>query len=68
MDLESTKADGSAASPPPPTPPAATSPTNGEETQKNFTKHKENYEKLRADVAIKMQFLDENRVSDIVIR
>lgn len=34
-----------------------------EETQKNFTRHKELYEKLRADVAIKMQFLDENRVN-----
>lgn len=63
MDLESTKADGTAATPTSPPPPAT--PTNGDDTQKNYTKHKENYEKLRADVAIKMQFLDENRVSDI---
>lgn len=34
-----------------------------EEAQKNFVKHKEHYEKLRSDVAVKMQFLDENRVS-----
>lgn len=33
-----------------------------EDIQKNFTQHKELYEKLRDDVAIKMQFLDENRV------
>lgn len=46
-----------------PTSPPATTPTNGDETQKSYTKHKENYEKLRADVAVKMQFLDENRVS-----
>lgn len=37
---------------------------NGDETQKSYAKHKENYEKLRADVAVKMQFLDENRVSE----
>jgi arfaptin len=34
-----------------------------EDAQKNFSRHKEQYEKLRADVAVKMQFLDENRVS-----
>ncbi len=50
MDLELTK-------PEPPTSPA------GDELQKNFTKHKEQYEKLRSDVTVKMQFLDENRVS-----
>uniref|UniRef100_A0A0K8TMD7 Putative arfaptin n=1 Tax=Tabanus bromius TaxID=304241 RepID=A0A0K8TMD7_TABBR len=33
-----------------------------EEAQKSFARHKEQYEKLRADVAVKMQFLDENRV------
>lgn len=33
-----------------------------EETQKNFLRQKELYEKLRADVAVKMQFLDENRI------
>lgn len=49
MDLESTKPDEPA--------------TNGEDTQRSYTRHKENYEKLRADVAVKMQFLDENRVS-----
>lgn len=49
MDLENSKTE-------------ATTP-NGDETQSSFAKHKENYEKLRADVAVKMQFLDENRVS-----
>lgn len=34
-----------------------------EEARRNFTSHKEKYEKLRADVAIKMRFLDENKVS-----
>lgn len=48
MDLESTKPDEPV--------------TNGEDTQRSYTKHKDNYEKLRADVAVKMQFLDENRV------
>lgn len=33
-----------------------------EDAQKNFLRQKELYEKLRADVAVKMQFLDENRV------
>lgn len=50
MDLETSKSEAPV--------------TNGDDTQKSYTKHKENYEKLRADVAIKMQFLDENRVSD----
>lgn len=49
MDLENTK--------PEPTSPAT------EDAQKNFVKHKDNYENLRADVIVKMQFLDENRVS-----
>lgn len=44
-------------------PEPVTSPT-AEEAQKNFAKHKETYEKLRSDVAVKMQFLDENRVGD----
>lgn len=48
MDLESTK-------------PEVTSP-GSDDAQKNYAKHKENYEKLRADVTVKMQFLDENRV------
>lgn len=50
MDLENSKPEAAPASP------------AGEEAQKSFTKHKETYEKLRADVAVKMQFLDENRV------
>lgn len=49
MDLELTK--------PEPTSPSA------EEAHKNFLKHKEQYEKLRSDVTVKMQFLDENRVT-----
>lgn len=48
MDLEST--NGEAAAP------------NSEDTQKSYTKHKENYENLRSVVAVKLQFLDENRV------
>lgn len=42
--------------------PEPTSSPAAEEAQKNFTKHKEHYEKLRSDVAVKMQFLDENRI------
>lgn len=61
MDLESTKGDGGSAAATPTSPSPAV--MNGDDTQKNYTKHKENYEKLRADVAVKMQFLDENRVS-----
>lgn len=49
MDLENSK-------------PEPTSPTISAESQKSFDKHKENYEKLRADITVKMQFLDENRV------
>lgn len=49
MDLENTKQN---------------TPTTGtEEAQKNFIKYKESYELLRSDVAVKMQFLDENRVN-----
>lgn len=33
-----------------------------EEAQKNFNLYKISYEKLRDDVNIKLQFLDENRV------
>lgn len=40
----------------------ASGPAN-EEAQRSFSKHKEAYEKLRSDVTVKMQFLDENRVS-----
>ncbi|KAJ6636191.1 Arfaptin-1 [Pseudolycoriella hygida] len=49
MDLENAK-------------PEPTSPTVSAESQKNYDKHKENYEKLRADITVKMQFLDENRI------
>lgn len=33
-----------------------------EEAQQSFEQHKENFEKLRSDVAIKLKFLDENRI------
>lgn len=36
--------------------------SKAEEARKNFLSHKERYEKLRSDVAIKMKFLDENKV------
>lgn len=49
MDLENSR-------PEPPNSPIS------EDLQTNFARHKEQYEKLRADVAVKMQFLDENRV------
>lgn len=51
MDLENSK------------PEIPQSSSIAEDIQKNYTQHKELYEKLRDDVAIKMQFLDENRVS-----
>lgn len=35
---------------------------NQDEVQKNYQKHKENFEKLRDDVSVKLKFLDENRV------
>lgn len=38
-----------------------------EDIHKNYLQHKELYEKLRADVAIKMQFLDENRVLETIV-
>lgn len=34
-----------------------------EEAQRNFEIHRQNFMKLRGEVAIKMKFLDENRVS-----
>lgn len=34
-----------------------------EEAQANYEGHKQNFEKLRSDVSIKLKFLDENRVS-----
>ncbi|CAD7093425.1 unnamed protein product [Hermetia illucens] len=49
MDLENSR-------PEPPNSPIS------EDLQTNFARHKEQYEKLRADVAVKMQFLDENRI------
>lgn len=55
MDFESSKTEPSVPSHTPTT-------TNNEDAQKSFLKHKESYEKLRADIAVKMQFLDENRV------
>lgn len=36
--------------------------SKADEARKNFLSHKEKYEKLRSDVAIKMKFLDENKV------
>lgn len=59
MDLENSRPDAAVAA-------ATATQVNGDETQKSFAKHKETYEKLRADVAIKMQFLDENRVSTVL--
>lgn len=61
-DLELSRNDGLANTPSTPTA-TATATTLGEENHTNFAKHKEQYEKLRSDVAVKMQFLDENRVS-----
>lgn len=49
MDLENTKAE------------LPQSPLS-EDIQKQYSHYKDLYEKLRSDVAIKMQFLDENRV------
>ncbi|XP_068155950.1 arfaptin-2 [Drosophila tropicalis] len=54
MDLENTK--------PEVTQTAAGTATALEESQRSYAQHKEQYEKLRADVAVKMQFLDENRI------
>lgn len=51
MDLENTKPEITQAA------------ASLEETQRSYAHHKDQYEKLRGDVAIKMQFLDENRVS-----
>lgn len=33
-----------------------------EEAQASYEGHKQNFEKLRSDVSIKLKFLDENRV------
>jgi len=50
MDLENTKPEITQAA------------SSLEETQRSYAHHKDLYEKLRGDVAVKMQFLDENRV------
>ena len=34
-----------------------------DEAQRKYASHKEKYDKLRADVAIKLKFLEENKVS-----
>lgn len=34
-----------------------------EEATQSYELHKQNFEKLRSDVSIKLKFLDENRVS-----
>jgi len=33
------------------------------DAQQNYQQHKEEFEKLRSDVIVKLKFLDENRVS-----
>jgi len=38
-----------------------------EEAQANYEGHKQNFEKLRSDVSIKLKFLDENRVQPLQI-
>ncbi|XP_046592819.1 arfaptin-2 isoform X2 [Neodiprion lecontei] len=40
----------------------ASSAAKMEEAQANYEQHKQNFEKLRADVSIKLKFLDENRI------
>lgn len=47
--MQATKSDGSNAA-------------RLEEAQANYEGHKQNFEKLRSDVSIKLKFLDENRV------
>jgi len=34
-----------------------------DDAQQNYQRHKEEFEKLRSDVIVKLKFLDENRVS-----
>lgn len=36
-----------------------------EDAQNNYEEHKQNFEKLRSDVSIKLKFLDENRVKSL---
>lgn len=48
---------------------ASSSETNSERLEKaqtNFERHKMDFEKLRADVVVKLKFLDENRVSQVL--
>ncbi|XP_015598125.1 arfaptin-2 isoform X2 [Cephus cinctus] len=40
----------------------ASSAARMEEAQSNYEQHKQNFEKLRSDVSIKLKFLDENRI------
>lgn len=50
--MQATKSDGSNAA-------------RLEEAQANYEGHKQNFEKLRSDVSIKLKFLDENRVCSL---
>jgi len=36
------------------------------DAQQNYQQHKEEFEKLRSDVIVKLKFLDENRVSILI--
>lgn len=38
-----------------------------DDAQQNYQQHKEEFEKLRSDVIVKLKFLDENRVSFFLI-
>lgn len=38
-----------------------------DDAQQNYQRHKEEFEKLRSDVIVKLKFLDENRVCIIII-
>lgn len=38
-----------------------------DDAQQNYQQHKEEFEKLRSDVIVKLKFLDENRVSDLFL-
>lgn len=37
------------------------------EKQREFEKYKERYEKLKCDVGVKMQFLEENQVGQVIL-
>lgn len=43
----------------------ANSASRMEEAQASYEQHKQNFEKLRSDVSIKLKFLDENRVCTV---